>query len=32
VQKIRPLAGGFDGWRERGYPVAEHQVQATAGK
>jgi 3-mercaptopyruvate sulfurtransferase SseA len=30
VQKIRPLAGGFDGWRERGYPVAEHKKAEAA--
>jgi len=23
VKKIRPLAGGFDGWRKLGYPVAK---------
>jgi membrane protein DedA with SNARE-associated domain/rhodanese-related sulfurtransferase len=24
VQKIRPLTGGLDGWREQGYPVARN--------
>jgi 3-mercaptopyruvate sulfurtransferase SseA len=21
IARVRPLAGGFDAWRERGYPV-----------
>jgi rhodanese-related sulfurtransferase len=23
IERVRPLAGGFHGWRERGYPVVE---------
>lgn len=28
VQKIRPLAGGLDAWREMGYPVSAYQPDA----
>jgi len=21
IQRVRPLAGGFPGWREKGYPL-----------
>ena len=24
VTRVRPLAGGFDAWRERGYPMQTH--------
>jgi 3-mercaptopyruvate sulfurtransferase SseA len=30
VQKIRPLAGGFDGWREKGFPVTGREEKAAA--
>ena len=23
IERVRPLAGGFAAWRERGYPVVE---------
>jgi 3-mercaptopyruvate sulfurtransferase SseA len=23
LKRVRPLLGGLDGWRERGYPVEE---------
>jgi 3-mercaptopyruvate sulfurtransferase SseA len=23
MKRIRPLSGGFDAWRDRGYPVEE---------
>jgi 3-mercaptopyruvate sulfurtransferase SseA len=23
IKRVRPLAGGFFGWREKGYPLAE---------
>jgi rhodanese-related sulfurtransferase len=25
ITRVRPLMGGLNGWRERGYPVAPHQ-------
>lgn len=28
VQKIRPLAGGLDAWREMGYPVSAYQADS----
>jgi len=34
VTRVRPLAGGFHGWRDRGFPLetvkAEAKVSATA--
>ncbi|HVN09951.1 MAG TPA: hypothetical protein VMV61_13315 [Patescibacteria group bacterium] len=31
IQRVRPLAGGLDGWRERGYPiVAAEEVSPAA--
>lgn len=30
VTRVRPLAGGFDGWRERGFPVELVAVAAVA--
>jgi 3-mercaptopyruvate sulfurtransferase SseA len=29
VQKIRPLAGGLDGWRKMGYPVVTADQKPT---
>jgi 3-mercaptopyruvate sulfurtransferase SseA len=30
VTRVRPLAGGFHGWRERGYPLQEFYVEMKA--
>jgi 3-mercaptopyruvate sulfurtransferase SseA len=30
VTRVRPLAGGFHGWRERGYTVHEFHAEAAA--
>ena len=27
ITRVRPLLGGFDAWRERGYPLEEKLVQ-----
>jgi 3-mercaptopyruvate sulfurtransferase SseA len=33
VTQVRPLAGGFHGWRERGYPLQEfYGTLAAAGQ
>jgi rhodanese-related sulfurtransferase len=26
IEKIRPLAGGFDAWRKAGFPVDFHEI------
>jgi len=28
--RVRPLAGGFGGWRERGFPLQEFYPEAKA--
>ena len=28
IERIRPLRGGFDGWKEQGYPLVEIIVAA----
>jgi rhodanese-related sulfurtransferase len=31
ISLVRPLAGGLDGWRERGYPIVNaEEVEAAA--
>jgi rhodanese-related sulfurtransferase len=30
IERVRPLAGGFQGWRDRGYPVVDLQARRTA--
>jgi rhodanese-related sulfurtransferase len=35
ITRVRPLEGGFDAWRQRGYPVDSKLVElppASAGK
>jgi rhodanese-related sulfurtransferase len=32
VTRVRPLAGGFHGWRERGYPLQEFYVELAASR
>jgi 3-mercaptopyruvate sulfurtransferase SseA len=27
IKRIRPLQGGLDAWRERGYPLSVHRVE-----
>ncbi|HEV2175976.1 MAG TPA: hypothetical protein VGW33_02045 [Terriglobia bacterium] len=27
INRVRPLEGGFDAWRERGYPLETRLVQ-----
>ena len=31
IEKIRPLAGGYHGWRDRGYPMTELTIAANGG-
>ncbi len=31
VVRVRPLAGGIDGWRERGLPLVAHGVGGPPG-
>jgi len=33
ITRVRPLADGFNGWRERGYPLQDTltELQAAAG-
>jgi 3-mercaptopyruvate sulfurtransferase SseA len=32
ITRIRPLAGGLDGWRERGYPLANYREETANAK
>ncbi len=32
IARVRPLAGGFNAWRERGYPLIEMEQSAASGK
>jgi rhodanese-related sulfurtransferase len=32
ILRIRPLAGGLEGWRQHGYPLAESGNEAAAAK
>jgi 3-mercaptopyruvate sulfurtransferase SseA len=29
ITRVRPLLGGFDAWRERGYPLEEKPVEVS---
>jgi rhodanese-related sulfurtransferase len=29
IERVRPLEGGFDGWRKRGFPVQSLRHPAT---
>ena len=34
IQRVRPLAGGFEAWKELGFPLSEPElvhIQAAAG-
>jgi len=31
IRRVRPLEGGLDAWRERGYPIVSAQEPETAG-
>jgi 3-mercaptopyruvate sulfurtransferase SseA len=31
IERVRPLTGGLDGWRERGFPVESRASKETAG-
>jgi 3-mercaptopyruvate sulfurtransferase SseA len=31
IKRVRPLAGGFNEWRERGYPVEKVETAVVAG-
>jgi 3-mercaptopyruvate sulfurtransferase SseA len=32
IMRIRPLAGGLEGWRQHGYPLADYANEAAAAK
>jgi 3-mercaptopyruvate sulfurtransferase SseA len=32
IRRVRPLLGGFHGWREHGYPLEEFYPQEAAAK
>jgi len=29
ITRVRPLQGGLDGWRERGFPLAPHVAESS---
>jgi rhodanese-related sulfurtransferase len=31
IERVRPLAGGLQGWRDRGYPVISLEARRAAG-
>ena len=31
IERVRPLAGGFRAWRDRGYPLSTLQVATEGG-
>ncbi|HUK54632.1 MAG TPA: hypothetical protein VL099_15200 [Candidatus Binatia bacterium] len=31
IENVRPLAGGLDGWRERGFPITSAEQLEPAG-
>jgi len=31
IERIRPLAGGYHGWRDRGYPMTELEIASNGG-
>ena len=31
ITRVRPLLGGLDGWRQRGFPMKPHQPEEATG-